>query len=71
MGGGPQQHILALGYATWEPGQLDEEIQMNTWLPIKAHQSLVFDNNPSYKWTQALCTLGHNAFLMCEEIGHA
>ena len=31
-GGGPQEGVLALGYAGWGPGQLDAEMQQNAWL---------------------------------------
>src|SRR3978361_1277586 len=31
-GGGPREGLLALGYASWGPGQLDREIQENVWL---------------------------------------
>ncbi len=31
-GNGPESAILALGYAGWAPGQLENEIQQNGWL---------------------------------------
>ena len=34
--------LLALGYAGWGPGQLDDEIQRNGWLCVPADDALVF-----------------------------
>ena len=35
-GNGPESAILALGYAGWAPGQLENEIQQNGWLHCPA-----------------------------------
>ena len=39
-GGGPRECVLALGYAGWGPGQLDQEIQQNSWLSVPADETL-------------------------------
>ena len=31
---GPKNSILALGYAGWEPGQLENEIRANSWMTL-------------------------------------
>src|ERR1700722_17692204 len=49
-GEGPQQCLLALGYAGWAPGQLDAEIQANGWLSVAADADLVFDDDLDGKW---------------------
>ena len=56
-GGGPREGILALGYAGWGPGQLDEEIQHNAWLSVSADEHLVFDPDHDTKWRRALAKL--------------
>ena len=33
-GDGPRQAVIALGYAGWEAGQLDEELLQNAWLTV-------------------------------------
>ena len=46
-GSGPKNSILALGYAGWEPGQLEDEIQSNSWMTISANSSFLFDDEVS------------------------
>ena len=41
-GDGPQSAMLALGYAGWAPGQLENEIQQNGWLHCPADSELIF-----------------------------
>ncbi len=57
-GSGPKNSILALGYAGWEPGQLEDEIQSNSWMTISANSSFLFDDEVSNKWSQAYNLLG-------------
>ena len=38
--------MLALGYAGWAPGQLENEIQANGWLHCPARPDLIFDPRP-------------------------
>ena len=70
-GGGPREGILALGYAGWGPGQLDEEIQRNAWLSVCADEGLVFDPNHDTKWRRALAKLHIDPLLLSESAGHA
>ncbi len=43
-GTGPQRAMLALGYAGWAPGQLEDEIQHMGWLNCPADEGLIFDS---------------------------
>lgn len=70
-GEGPQQHLLALGYAGWGPGQLDGELQENAWLCVEADPELVFDAGLDEKWDRALAKLGISASLLSSDAGHA
>lgn len=70
-GHGPMQSFLALGYAGWGPGQLDEEILHNGWLSVEADPEIVFGPNLDAKWLQALSKLGIDVSLLSEEAGHA
>lgn len=70
-GGGPREGILALGYAGWGPGQLDEEIQHNAWLSVSADETLVFDSDHDTKWRRALAKLKIDPLLLSDSAGHA
>ncbi len=70
-GGGPLNSIVALGYAGWGPGQLDEEIQENTWLNVEADQQLVFKIDVDEKWDSALAKIGIDAASLATEAGRA
>ncbi len=56
-GGGPERGFLALGYAGWDAGQLDEEIKQNAWLSAPADAAIVYDGDDTTKWQRALATL--------------
>ena len=34
-GSGPREQLVALGYAGWAPGQLEDEIKRNGWLTVQ------------------------------------
>jgi putative transcriptional regulator len=70
-GAGPQRSLLALGYAGWGPGQLDNELQQNGWLHVPADQDLVFDNDIDTKWRRALAKLGVDLSMLSVAAGHA
>src|SRR5437868_1089073 len=48
-GQGPKRRLLALGYAGWSPGQLEDEILRNGWLTCDADLDLVFSSEPEAK----------------------
>jgi putative transcriptional regulator len=70
-GGGPRECILALGYAGWGPGQLDQEIQQNSWLSVAADETLLFDSEHDTKWRRALGKLHIDPLLLSDVAGHA
>lgn len=70
-GHGPEQKLLALGYAGWGPGQLDSEILENGWLSVDVDRELLFADNSDIKWEGALKLLGIEALMLSEEAGHA
>ena len=70
-GGGPSQCVLALGYAGWGPGQLDPEIQKNTWLSAPPDETLLFDPSNEGKWQRAMGKLGVDPRLLSGVAGHA
>lgn len=70
-GTGPKQAILALGYAGWAPGQLENEIQHNGWLHCAADPDLIFGRNVEDKYKLALDKIGIDIAMLSNEAGHA
>ena len=70
-GGGPDQRILALGYAGWGSGQLEKEIRQNGWLTCEASPDIVFSADDQGKWMAALASLGINPLMLSSEAGRA
>lgn len=69
--GPPRHSLLALGYAGWGPGQLDEEIQSNVWLQAPADEAIIFDGDLASKWERAVASLGIDVSFLSQEAGHA
>ena len=70
-GEGPRHAILALGYAGWAPGQLENEIQENGWLHCDADADLVFGDELEDKYARALRKIGIDPGMLSNEAGHA
>ena len=70
-GEGPRQGLVALGYAGWAPGQLEAEIQANSWLLVAADTAIVFDTDNDGKWQRALGKLGVSPEMLSGESGRA
>jgi putative transcriptional regulator len=70
-GDGPASAILALGYAGWAPGQLENEIQQNGWLHCSADKDLIFGTDIEGKYEAALRKLGIDLAMLSSEAGHA
>ncbi|HZP20595.1 MAG TPA: YqgE/AlgH family protein [Bauldia sp.] len=71
LGNGPASAMLALGYAGWAPGQLENEIQANGWLHCRAAPDLIFDTDLSNKYERALALIGVDPSRLSSEAGHA
>src|SRR5436190_3039127 len=70
-GNGPRSAILALGYAGWAPGQLENEIQHNGWLHCAADADLIFGQDIAGKYDKALQKIGIHLGMLSSEAGHA
>jgi putative transcriptional regulator len=70
-GDGPKSAILALGYAGWAPGQLENEIQHNGWLHCSADPELIFGGDTDNKYDKALKKIGIHLGMLSTEAGHA
>jgi len=67
----PENFVVCLGFAGWEPGQLAQEIQDNNWLNIPYSESLLFTTPIEERWQEALSTLGIAPEFLSVEAGHA
>jgi putative transcriptional regulator len=70
-GEGPERAVLALGYAGWAPGQLENEIQHNGWLTCQADEDLVFGLDFDDRYVAALRKLKIDPAMLSSESGHA
>ncbi len=70
-GSGPHDAILALGYAGWAPGQLEQEIQENGWLHCDADPELIFGADTEAKYNKALRKIGIDLGQLSSQAGHA
>lgn len=70
-GSGPRNTMLALGYAGWEPGQLEDEIGENAWLHAPFNEALVFDSDIDTKWQRALNSIGVDLSTLSGTAGRA
>jgi putative transcriptional regulator len=70
-GEGPESAVLALGYAGWGPGQLEEEMLQNGWLTGDGAEELIFGNDHDEKWQAALKAQGIDPSLLSAAAGRA
>jgi putative transcriptional regulator len=70
-GDGPENAVLALGYAGWAPGQLEKEIQENGWLHCTPDPDLIFGGQNDQKYEMALRKIGIDLGNLSSEVGHA
>jgi len=68
---GPKNSIVALGYAGWTSGQLDDEIANNTWLSCPAEEQIIFDIPPQERWKASAQLIGIDLTLLSNDTGHA
>jgi putative transcriptional regulator len=70
-GTGPEKALVAIGYAGWEPGQLEDEMLANAWLNVTATPELVFDTPFEQRWDSAARLLGVDIASISPDAGHA
>lgn len=68
---GPENVLIALGYAGWGSGQLEQEISQNAWLSGPADLELMFSTPVEQRWNRAAGLLGVDLTLLSRETGHA
>ncbi|MCG9115748.1 YqgE/AlgH family protein [Laribacter hongkongensis] len=68
---GPERLIVTLGYAGWEPGQLEHELVQNAWLTVPADMRIVFDLPVADRYDAAIRLLGIEPSALFGSAGHA
>jgi len=68
---GPEDCIVALGYAGWAAGQLDKEIASNIWLSCPADEQLIFDTPVEERRQAAANLIGIDLSMLSSDAGHA
>ncbi|AKE53058.1 YqgE/AlgH family protein [Kangiella geojedonensis] len=68
---GPEEAVIALGYSGWDKGQLEKEIEDNSWLIVPANKDIIFHTTPQQRWQKATKLLGIDWTQLTEHSGHA
>ena len=63
--------LLALGYAGWQAGQLEQEMLENCWLNAPAGAEIIYDAPYERRWEFAAAQLGFWLQDLSSQIGHA
>ena len=70
-GRGPDHAFIALGYAGWAAGQLEQEIKENAWLSGPAGSDIIFRTPVEKRWEGAARLLGVDVDRLSSDVGHA
>jgi len=70
-GDGPDNYLIALGYAGWSEGQLEEELLANAWLNCPADNEILFHTKSQDKLIKTMQKLGINSSQLNGQVGHA
>jgi putative transcriptional regulator len=68
---GPDEHLIALGYAGWAGGQLEQELAENSWLTLPANSDIIFSTPADQRLGAAAALLGIDMNLISGKAGHA
>mgnify|MGYP002632277185 FL=1 len=68
---GPEQYLVLLGFSGWSAGQLEQELQSNSWLTAQSSLDITFDKDIDLKWQHAFDTLGFNLDKLSPTAGNA
>jgi putative transcriptional regulator len=70
-GRGPKQWLVAMGYAGWSAGQLDEELTRHGWHMVPGSDALIYDTQVADRWTAAFRSCGIDPALLSGISGSA
>ena len=70
-GRGPSRFLVALGYAGWGAGQLDEEMTRHGWFAAPGDPAILFDTPVDERWTKSFQRVGIDPRLLATQAGAA
>lgn len=70
-GNGPSHWLVALGYAGWGEGQLDEEMTRHGWLNVPGEIDLLYDVDVYQRWEHGFGRVGIDPGLLAPSAGTA
>ncbi len=70
-GNAPQLCNFTLGYAGWGPGQLEKELQENTWLNVAVDNAIIFETPVENRWREAVALIGIDISQISSFTGHS
>lgn len=70
-GRGPKRWLVAMGYAGWAAGQLDEELTRHGWHMVPGSAALIYDTEVNQRWAAAFGSCGVDASLLSGISGSA
>jgi putative transcriptional regulator len=70
-GKGPSRWLVALGYAGWGEGQLDEELTRHGWFNLPGDLALLYDTDAGARWEQGFGEAGIDPRLLASSTGTA
>lgn len=68
---GPDNFLVALGYAGWAAGQLEREISRNDWLIVPYNRIILFETPLKQRWQKAASLIGIDINRLSSQVGHA
>lgn len=70
-GKGPSRYLVALGYAGWGAGQLDEELHRHGWQVVGGRTDVLYDTAHDQRWTGCWTGLGIDPAQLSRQTGRA
>ncbi len=70
-GNGPDDYLVILGFSGWASGQLESELQQNSWLTSTCNPDLLFHQKSEDKWQVAFDSLGFDINMLSPVSGNA
>ncbi|MDT9587151.1 MAG: YqgE/AlgH family protein [Candidatus Arsenophonus melophagi] len=67
----PEKTLIALGYSSWEQGQLEKEMMENNWLTAKTNSNIIFHTPIAERWRKAAALIGIDILNISNQAGHA
>jgi len=67
----PDKYMVTLGYASWDSGQLEQEMSENHWLTVKSETDIIFNTPVEQRWSASLQRLGISPEQLTTTSGHA